>query len=108
MDFSRKGKTSVTVKILGLDVVIDKHYITIKDSSKVKNKKSMESILKIARNMALKKGCHYKRTNKSWIQEWRAHNLLYKLHLFETHTKDTDLEECESKFRLFCYKILGR
>ena len=55
MDFSKKGKTSVTVKILGLDVVIDKHYITIKDSSKVKDKKSMESILKIARNMALKK-----------------------------------------------------
>lgn len=95
-------------RILGVDVVIDKHYITIKDSSKIKDKKSMESILKIARNIALKKGYHYKRTNKSWIQEWRAHNLLYKLHLFETHTKDTDLEECESKFRLFCYKILGR
>lgn len=41
MDFSKKDKTSVTVKILGLDVVIDKHYITIKDSSKVKDKKSM-------------------------------------------------------------------
>lgn len=108
MEFSRKNNTSVTVKISGLDVVIDKNYITIKDSSRVKDKKSMESILKIARNIALKKGYHYKRTNKSWIQEWRAHNLLYKLHLFEIHTKDTDLEECESKFRLFCYKILGR
>lgn len=108
MEFSRKNNTSVTVKISGLDVVIDKNYITIKDSSKVKDKKSMESILKIARNIALKKGYHYKRTNKSWIQEWRAHNLLYKLHLFEIYIKDTDLEECESKFRLFCYKIIGR
>lgn len=55
MEFSRKNNTSVTVKISGLDVVIDKNYITIKDSSKVKDKKSMESILKIARNIALKK-----------------------------------------------------
>ena len=47
-------------RILGVDVVIDKHYITIKDSSKIKDKKSMESILKIARNIALKKGYHYK------------------------------------------------
>ena len=34
MEFSRKNNTSVTVKISGLAVVIDKNYITIKDSKK--------------------------------------------------------------------------
>ncbi len=108
MEYQRNNNTSVTTKISGLDVVINKCYITIKDLAKINDKKAMEFVLIKARILASKKGYHYKRTNESWIQEWRAHNLLYKLHLFESHTKDTDLEERESKFRLFCYKILGR
>ena len=52
MEFSKKDKTSITVVISGIKIVIDRHYITIKDSSKIKDKKSMESILKIARNKA--------------------------------------------------------
>ena len=94
--------------ILGVDVEITRQNIKIRNSFKVNNKETMLTILKIARNVAMKKGLTFKRTNQSWIKEWKAHNLLYKLHLFEENTRDTDLEENESKFGLFCYEIIGR
>lgn len=49
----------------------------------------------------------YTRSIKSLVEEWRAHNLLYKLGLFKSHTKDVDLNN-ESKVRLFIYKILSK
>lgn len=98
----------VNLIIQGVEVNISSDCITIRNSSKIKDKKSMETILKIARNIARKNGYFYKRTNKSWIQEWQSHNLLYKYNLYKEHTFDTDLSENESKFRLFCYMILGR
>lgn len=94
--------------VLGVNVEITRKNIKIRESFKIKDKKMMLNILKIVRNIAYKNGYSYKRTNKSWIQEWKSHNLLYKLNLFKEHTRDTDLEESESKFRLFCYLILGR
>lgn len=48
------------------------------------------------------------RSLKSCINEWIAHNRLYFLGLFISHTKDTDLEKNESKFRRMCYWILSR
>ena len=48
------------------------------------------------------------RTEKSYCNEIKAHNRLYKLHLFRKHTKDTDLEEPISKFMEIIYSILGR
>lgn len=48
-----------------------------------------------------------KRTMKSWIKEWKAHNRLFKLGLFKSHTKDCDLEENEKWYRLLAYQILG-
>ena len=50
----------------------------------------------------------YRRSLDSWVREWVAHNRLYKLGLFRKHTKDLDLDEFESKFRLFIYNIIGR
>ncbi|MCX4365083.1 MAG: hypothetical protein OSJ70_04860 [Bacilli bacterium] len=94
--------------ILGVKVKISKRNIKIRNSFEVKDEAKMKIILNIVRNRAKKKNITFKRTNESWLQEWKAHNLLYKLNLFRDKTTDTDLEEAESKFRLFCYKILGR
>lgn len=102
-----KRPNVIKQNILGVNVEITKENIKIKDSYRIKNKKTMTSILKIIRNVALKNGYSFRRTNKSWLQEWKSHNLLYALNIFKEHTRDTDLEENESKFRLFCYKILG-
>lgn len=48
------------------------------------------------------------RTERSYCNEIKAHNRLYNLGLFRSHTKDTDLEEPISKFKEIIYSILGR
>lgn len=48
----------------------------------------------------------YKRTINDWVQEWYAHNVLYKLGLFRTHTRSVDLNEDETKCRVFMYKLI--
>ena len=47
-----------------------------------------------------------RRSIESYIEEWFAHNWLYNLGLFRSHTEDTDLDGDESWFRLICYKII--
>ena len=50
----------------------------------------------------------YSRTTKSWINEWKAHNLLFKLGIERGRTRDVDLDDNESTFRRFCYVILSK
>lgn len=52
--------------------------------------------------------CIYLRNEKSYIQEIKAHNRLYKLGLFKSHTIDTDLNEEMTLFEKIAYFILGR
>ena len=47
------------------------------------------------------------RTINSYVAEWRAHNLLYNLHLFVKHTVETDLNPNESLLRRFFFRILS-
>lgn len=48
----------------------------------------------------------HKRSIKSYVKEWHAHNVLYYMGLFRSHTADVDLNDDETKFRLFIYNIL--
>ena len=48
------------------------------------------------------------RSKTSYKCEIRFHNKLYKLGLFISHTKDTDLEEPISWWKDMIYRILGR
>lgn len=48
------------------------------------------------------------RDMKSYMNEWRAHNILYKLHLFRSHTVDTDLNVNETKFRRAIYWLISK
>lgn len=43
----------------------------------------------------------------SYVNEWKAHNRLYRLGLFVSHTKDTDLEEPQSLIYRIIWFILG-
>lgn len=49
-----------------------------------------------------------KRKWASYAREIKAHNRLYKLGLFRSHTKDTDLEENIKKWKEVIFKIIGR
>ena len=47
------------------------------------------------------------RTSSSYYREWKAHNILYKLGLFKSHTKDVDLNIDEKLSRRICYFIIS-
>ncbi len=78
--------------------------IRIVDSYKIKKKQDMIEILM---NFKSQTNFKSKRTIKSWIKEWKSHNLMYKLNLFKNHTKDCDLEENEKLYRRIIYWIIG-
>lgn len=44
----------------------------------------------------------------SYYNEIKAHNRLYNLGLFRSHTKDTDLEENIKKWKEILFRIIGR
>ena len=52
--------------------------------------------------------CVYLRNKKSYMQEIKAHNRLYNLGLWVSHTIDTDLEEKIDIIHKFIYWLLGR
>ena len=61
----------------------------------------------IRTNNSLEESDVLKRTDKSLIKEWCAHNVLYNLHLFRKHTKDVDLNYPQSKIMEIVYSIFG-
>lgn len=81
--------------------------LQIENSYKIKNRQDMGYILndirKVYGNLKILK-C---RNNKSLIEEWAAHNLLYDMGLFKSHTKDVDLNYPQNKVVYFIYKILS-
>lgn len=46
------------------------------------------------------------RSMESYLIEWRAHNIMYDLGLFRSHTKDVDLNDDESMTRRIAYAII--
>lgn len=79
--------------------------LKIIDSYKIKSIKEMKKILKEIKEL------HYclsfKRSTFSLINEWRAHNFLYNLHIKRSSTKDVDLNYNESSIRKIGYTILS-
>lgn len=92
------------VKIDGVEIQYNSQNIHIVNSYLVNSKSKMFTILTLFKKMTNYKS---KRTIKSWIKEWKAHNRLYRFGFFKSHTKDCDLEENEKLYRLIAYQILG-
>ena len=92
------------VEISGVKIQYTKEIVRIVDSTKVKKTSDMLEILRVFRYWI---GYGSKRSLKSWVKEWKAHNRLYRLGLFRSHTRDCDLEENEKIHRLIAYQILG-
>ncbi len=92
------------IEILDIEIEYDNKNVRILNPRAAKHSVFMKTVLQ-----EFKKRTNYKsrRTLKSWIKEWKAHNRLYKLGLFKEHTVDCDLEENEKPHRLIAYQILG-
>lgn len=92
--------------VRNLVVRVSSNNIKIIDSYKLNNKKEMKSVIEEVLNKTPL--YHQTRSVKALVREWRSHNILYKLGLFKTHTKDCDLESNEKLHRRFVYFFLGR
>lgn len=79
----------------------------IYDSYRFKSSVDMKAIL---HELGLHGG-YYSAINtlpdKDMLREWRAHNFLYVLHLFRSHTKDVDLNTGNSWYIKALYATLS-
>lgn len=90
-----------------LEVKFSSNNIHIVASNKVRSEMDMKKILELVREAASAYGYVYKRTNKSWLTEWKAHNFLYDCNFQRERTGSVDLNEDEGKLRLLGYKALA-
>ena len=78
---------------------------TIIDSYEIKDRKSMEDILKlISKDYPMLSN----RTISDMVDEWRVHNMLYTLHLWRKRTRTVDIERDQNKILKFLYRFLSK
>lgn len=86
-----------------ITIYFDSKNIKITESYKITDPACMLDALNLIREEAQRFNIQYKRTNMSWIREWKAHNMLYKAGIKKERTSCTDLNEDESLFRRLGY-----
>ena len=85
-----------------------KNNVHIVDSYKITKKSDMNAIVKLIRAEAKKLGFAYKRSNDSWVTEWRAHNYMYDHRIQRSRTGSVDLNDCESRIVLAGYAVTAK
>ena len=90
-----------------ISYTLTKGNVRIVDSYKITKKADMNAIVKLIRAEALKRGFKYKRSNSSWVTEWRAHNYMYDKRIDRARTASVDLNENESKLKLISYNLMS-
>ncbi len=88
-----------------LDIIFSETNTHITNSYKVKNTRAIIRRVLSARREASPDMAVNKRSVKSQVIEWRAHNLSYYLHLFRKRTVDIDLEYPQKPMQRACYAI---
>ena len=95
-------KTILKYKDILLIITYNESNIHIEDSYRINQKHLMRRILVDIVDKAAKNDMFYKRSIESWINEWVAHNWLYKHSIKQDRTRSVDLNEDEK-----CWKRLG-
>ena len=90
-----------------ISFIATKNSIKIINSYKITKKSEMNAIVKLIRAEALKLGFKYRRSNSSWVTEWRAHNYMYDKGIERARTASVDLNEDESRLKLASYKTMA-
>lgn len=72
------------------------------------NKSDIAAWVKLIKAVGAKNGYVYSRSEASWIEEWKAHNVLYKFGIQPSRTKDVDLNEDETALRKLGYCLLSK
>ena len=89
-----------------MDYSVDEQNLNIKiiDGFKYKDRETQIATIKIFKTSY---EWFAKRSIKSYVREWRAHNRLYALGIFRSRTKDVDLNVNEKWYRRLGYFFLG-
>lgn len=90
-----------------IQVHYNRHSISILNSYKIKRKRDMRFILTLIECASFNRGIFYSRNQSSWIRDWKAHNVLYKLGIKNSKTKHITLNEKKSLLKRFGYFILS-
>ena len=80
--------------------------VTVQDSYLLDTKQHIKSVLADIKADSRCPKEVLSRSDISLYREWKAHNRLYKWHLFRRHTKDVDLGY-EPWYRRLCYFLLA-
>lgn len=99
---------TVKYRKLVVSFTATKNSIRIVDSYKICNKADMTAIVTLIRAEAKKLGFTYKRSNDSWVTEWRAHNYMYDHRIQRSRTGSVDLNDKESRLVLAGYAVTAK
>ena len=88
-----------------LFINISNNNIHIHDSFKIHKKEDKINILN--KIISYYPEILNKRSFKSMLKEWRAHNILYRLGLFKKQTKHTDLEFNQNLIHKIIYFLIS-
>lgn len=86
---------------------LTKGNVQIVNSYKIQKRADMNAIVKLIRAAAQKQGFRYKRSNSSWVTEWRAHNYMYDKRIDRARSTSVDLNDNESRLKLISYNLLS-
>lgn len=99
--------TVYQIKESSLKIILTPTNVHIVTSFQITDRKGKEEVIDYILKVAKDYGLEYKRSKKSWIREWSAHNTLYQWNYQRERTGSVDLNEDESLFRRFCYFFLS-
>ena len=81
--------------------------VQIVDSYKVRKVADMKAIIKLVKAEAKKRGLKYKRSDSSWLTEWKAHNYMYDKGTERDRTASVDLDEGLGTLKKLAYALLA-
>ena len=81
--------------------------VQIVDSYKIRKVADMKAIIKLVKAEAKKRGLKYKRSDSSWLTEWKAHNYMYDKGTERARTASVDLDEGLGFLKSLAYTLLA-
>ena len=100
--------TTLNCNNIKLKVNISETNIHIEQSYKVTDIETINAFCKKIRALGEEKlGLSYSRSLSSWVNEWKAHNWLYKHNKYTDRTASTDINDSEKLSRRFGYWFIS-
>ena len=95
----------MTIVLKDSYIEVTEYNVHIHDAYKVKGKKKKLEIINII--LSFCPDAFKTRSIRSVLREWRAHNILYKLHIARKSTMHTDIEANQKLFYKIGYLLIN-